>query len=87
MANRRKHIWRTYVLAVHTLPLLWLFVYHVTLSSVLLSFDIYRLVLRTEDSFVSSVNSRSGFLEFPFQDVLETIRSHSHFSLIARARY
>lgn len=87
MANRRKRIWRTCVLAAHTLPLLWLFVYHVTLSSVLLSFDIYRLVLRTEDSFVSSVNSRSRFLEFPFQDVLETIRLHFHFPLIARARY
>jgi hypothetical protein len=65
MANRRKSIWRTCVLAAHTLPLLWLPVYHVTLSSVLLSFDIYRLMLRTEDSFVSSVNSRSRFLEFP----------------------
>jgi len=87
MANRRKRIWRTYVLTAHTLPLLCLLVYHVTLSSVVLSFDIYRLMLRTEDSFVSSVNSRSRFLEFPFQDVLETIRYHSHVPLIASARH
>jgi hypothetical protein len=87
MKNRRKRIWRTCVLTAHTLPLLCLLVYHVTLSSVLLSFEIYRLMLRTKDAFVSSVNSRSRFLEFPFQDVLEMIRSHSHFPLIASARH